>query len=132
MQLTSTARAQFAPDKKLSVTAQLEHQLLDDNSTMERAKKFRQDFSAWLVVYYRPDRDTRVRARIRYLDEASNDNTYLERSVAALADVALRVRDRDILRIRLDTKFWLDKRMNTTLRVPDPELGLWLFYEAKL
>ena len=51
---------------------------------------------------------------MRYLDEAIHDNTYLERSVAALAEVATRVRDKDRCAIRLDTKFWLDKRMSTT------------------
>ena len=74
----------------------------------------------------------RLRVRVRYLDEAINDNTYLERSLAALGDYAMRVRSRDTLRVRLDTKFWLDKRMATTLRTPSPEVSLWLFYEARL
>lgn len=131
-QLSTIARAQYEPDKKLQLTVQLEHQLVDDNTQVELKTKFRQDVAAWLVGYYRPNKDMRIRARVRYLDEAIHDNTYLERSVAALAEVATRVRTKDLVRIRLDSKFWLDKRMSTLDRSPNPELSLWLFYEAKL
>jgi hypothetical protein len=44
----------------------------------------------------------------------------------------MRMRDKDNLRVRVDTKFWLDDRMSTQQRVPNPELSLWLFYEARL
>jgi hypothetical protein len=94
--------------------------------------KFRQDFAAWFVGYYRPTRDIRLRFRIRFLDEAINDNEYLERSVSTVFDAAFRVRERDTLRLRLDSKQWMDKRMSTTEREPNPELSLWVFYEAKL
>jgi hypothetical protein len=125
-------RAQYAPDRKSSVQLQLSHYLLDDNSKPAYMNKFRQDVSAWLMGYYRPTNDLRLRARVRYLDDAVDDNAYLERSVAALGEVASRVRDRDLVRVRLDAKFWLDKRTSTVEREPDPELSLWLFYEAKL
>jgi hypothetical protein len=36
------------------------------------------------------------------------------------------------VRVRLDAKWWLDDRAKTALREPDPELGLWLYYEARL
>jgi hypothetical protein len=131
-QLSTIARGQYEPNRQLQLTLQLEHQLLDDNTQMELENKFRQDIAAWLIGYYRPDKNTRIRARVRYLDEAINDNTYLERSIAALAEVATRVRTKDTLRVRVDSKFWLDKRTSTTERVPNPELSLWLFYEARL
>jgi hypothetical protein len=131
-QLSTFLRAQYVPDKKLAIHAQLGHYLLDDNTRPALMNRFRQDISAWLTGYYRPTPDVRVRGRVRYLDEAIDDNTYLERSVAALAEGAMRVRDRDLIRLRVDTKLWLDKRMSTTERVPDPELSLWLFYEARL
>jgi hypothetical protein len=131
-QVSSIVRATYEPDRKMSGTLQLQHQLLDDNSSMDRAKKFRHDLAAWFVGYYRPNKDMRARFRIRYLDEAIDDNTYLERSVAALIDIAFRVRERDTLRVRADSKFWLDKRMSTTERVPNPELSFWLFYEARI
>ena len=51
---------------------------------------------------------------------------------AALVDTAFRVRTRDTFRVRIDGKWWLDKRMSTIERVPNPEVNLWLFYEARL
>ncbi len=130
--ISTIGRAQYQPDRKVQLVAQLSHYLVDDNTQMELETKFRQDISAWLIGYYRPNKDLRFRGRVRYYDQAIHDNTYLERSVAALAEVTTRVRDRDLLRIRIDSKFWLDKRMATTERVPNPELSLWLFYEARL
>jgi hypothetical protein len=132
MQLSTIVRATYQPNKIMSGTIQLEHQLLDDNTKMELQNKFRQDIAAWFVGYYRPNKDMRLRVRVRFLDEAINDNTYLERSVAGLADMSIKVRQRDTLRIRMDVKSWLDKRMSTIERKPNPELSLWLFYEARL
>jgi hypothetical protein len=75
-----------------------------------------------------------VRARARYLHEAANGTAddYLERSFSALLDVALGLRARDVLRARVDMKLWLDERAATLARTPDPELQLWLSYEAGL
>jgi hypothetical protein len=131
-QLSTILRAQYQPDKTLNVHAQLAHYLLDDETKPAYLKKFRQDVSAWLTAYYRPSPDLRLRARVRYMDDAIDDSAYLERSFAALAEAAMRMRDRDLLRVRVDGKWWLDKRLGTTTRAPNPELSLWLFYEAKL
>lgn len=131
-QLTTFLRAQYRPDRKVQIDAQLGHYLLDDNTQMELENKFRQDISAWVIGYYRPNKDWRLRGRIRYLDEAIHDNTYLERSVAGQVEASIRARERDLVRVRVDGKWWLDKRMSTTERAPNPELSLWLFYEAKL
>jgi hypothetical protein len=129
-QLSTFLRGQYQPDKTLAIHAQLGHYLLDDNTKYKN--KFRQDISAWLMAYYRPNPDLRFRFRVRYMDDAINDNTYLERSLAGLVEAAMRMRDRDLFRVRLDAKFWLDERLGTTMRQPDPELSLWLFYEAKI
>lgn len=131
-QLSTIGRAQYVPNRRSSVVIQLQHQLVDDNTRMELKNKFRQDVAAWLIAYYRPTPDIRLRGRVRYLDEAIHDNTYLERSISALGEVTARVRDKDNVRVRVDTKFWLDDRMSTQLRVPNPEVSLWLFYEARL
>jgi hypothetical protein len=69
---------------------------------------------------------------VRFLDEAISDNTYLERSISGLADAAFRIRKRDSLRVRVDFKKWLDERKATLVRDPNPELQLWLSYEARL
>jgi hypothetical protein len=131
-QLTTMLRANFIPNKKLQGTLILQHQLLDDNTRMELRSKFRQDLSAWLIAHYRPTPGIRMRGRVRYLYEAVHDDAYLERSVATVLDSVFRLRGRDSARVRFDTKFWLDSRMNTSNRVPNPELVLWLFYEARL
>lgn len=129
-QLTSIGRMYYQPDKQTSVTLMLEHQLLDDRTLSKTS--FRQDLAGWAIGTYHPNNDVRVRGRLRYLDEAIEDNTYLERSVSGLVDASFRVRERDLIRVRVDSKFWLDKRTSTDDRVPNPELQLWLSYEARL
>ena len=131
-QLTTILRGQYVPDSRFQATLMLEHQLLDDNTHMEYLTKFRQDVAAWLIAYYRPTPAWHIRGRVRYLDEAIDDNTYLERSLALRGDVSTIVRDKDSVRVRIDTKFWLDKRESTLQRVPNPEVVFWLFYEARL
>jgi hypothetical protein len=135
-QLTSLARARLDPDRALSVTALLEHQLLDDGQGVMSPFKdqFRQDLSGWLIALWRPDQALRVRGRVRYLHEAFNSgrDDYRERSLSALVDASLGIRARDILRVRADLKLWLDDRDATLERSPNPELQLWLSYEARL
>lgn len=131
-QLTSIARVRYQPNKQLHYTAMLQHQLLDDNSSQGSPTAFRQDLAAWLIAMWRPSRDVRVRGRARFLDEAITNNEYLERSVSALVDGAFVVRKRDTVRVRVDTKFWLDERDSTKERVPNPEFQVWLSYEARL
>ena len=131
-QLTSIARARYQFDPTLSVTGLLEHQLLDDNQKMQYLKTFRQDVAAWVIGLYNPSKDLRLRFRARYLNESIDDSTYLETSVSALADAAILLRNNDHLKVRVDTKYFLDKRSATLARVPNPELTLWLTYEARL
>jgi hypothetical protein len=129
-QLTSIARARYQPQRNLVFTTMLQHQLLDDRALSP--DKFRQDLALWLIGQWTPQAGTRIRGRIRFLDEAISDNTYLERSVSALLDSTFRIRKRDSFRIRMDAKFWLDERDATLERTPNPELQLWLSYEARL
>ncbi|MBA3391905.1 MAG: hypothetical protein H0T89_04630 [Deltaproteobacteria bacterium] len=129
-QLSSTARARYQYDRKLRFTAMFEHQMLDDEANDDT--KFRHDIGAWLIALYHPQPRVRIRGRMRYLDEAINDNAYLERSLSALVDTVVGLRERDAVRIRVDTKFWLDKRASTKDREPSTELQLWLSYEARL
>jgi hypothetical protein len=110
----------------------LEHQLLDDNTQAIFKTSYRQDLAAWAIVLWKPNADLRVRGRVRYLNEAIEDSGYLETSVSTILDATIRLRDADHLRVRFDTKFWLDDRMSTMDRVPNPELTLWLMYEARL
>ncbi|MDB4960361.1 MAG: hypothetical protein JWP01_360, partial [Myxococcales bacterium] len=121
-QLTTIARAHYQADRTLGMTFMLQHQLLDDDKASMTA--FRSDVAAWAIGTWVPNKDFRVRTRLRYLDEAIADNTYLERSFSGLVDASFKLRDRDILRVRMDTKFWLDDRASTQERSPNPELQL--------
>lgn len=129
-QLTTIARAELKPRSDLTLTALLEHQLLDDDALDPTA--FRQDVSAWGVALWRPSTDVRLRARLRYLNTAIEKASYLETSLSGLLDAAVTVRKHDLIRARVETKWWLDDRSSTALREPNPELQLWLTYEARI
>jgi len=134
--LTTTGQARVDADGALSVTAKLQHQLLDDGVSPVSPFRtgFRQDLAGWLIALWRPEPGLRVRGRVRYLHEAVNTDRddFRERSLAALLDAALGLRGRDVLRARADVKLWLDDRAATRERSPNPELQLWLSYEARL
>jgi hypothetical protein len=134
--LTTIGRLHLGGAGSFGLTALAEHHLVDDGLLPMSAfqDRFRRDLGGWLIALWRPDPKLRVRARARYLHEAANGpaDDYLERSFAALLDVALGLRARDVLRARVDMKLWLDERAATLARSPDPELQLWLSYEAGL
>ncbi len=131
-QFTTIARGTYQPQRDLDLTLQLEHQLLDDNATAASKTSFRQDVAVWAIGRYRPNKDLRFRARMRYLNESVSKPTYLETSLAGQVQADFRLRDKDTLQVRFDTKFWLDKRDSTDKRDPNPELQFWLSYEARL
>lgn len=131
MQVTSIARLRWQVDKRLAVSTQLQHQLLDD---ADYPDGFRQDASAWLIALYKPpvaDDRLRLRARLRYLSEDVADPESLEESLAGYLDATLRVRAKDRLRARADVFVWLDERERTLARTPSPEVTMWVQYEAK-
>ena len=129
-QITTIARAHYTPRRDLTATLMLEHQLLDDNS--QSSTSFRTDLAAWVIALYKPTATLRVRARVRFLDEAIASSTFGETSLATSVDVGTVIRGVDRLRVRIDSKFWLDDRRTTPDRDPNPELSLWLMYEAHL
>lgn len=131
-QLTTIVRGTYEPQRDLELTLQLEHQLLDDNATAASKTSFRQDVAVWGIGRYHPNKDLRFRARVRYLNESVSKPTYLETSFAGQLEAEFRLRERDSLQVRFDTKFWLDKRASTDTREPNPELQFWLSYEARL
>lgn len=129
-QLTTVGRAERRLPRELTVTALVEHQLLDDKALDPKA--FRQDLAIWAIAVWRPTDGLRLRARARYLDAAIEKSSYLETSLSGLVDAALTLRRRDLLRLRVEAKQWLDDRASTLLRRPNPELQLWSSYEARL
>jgi hypothetical protein len=130
MQLTSIGRLRVIPDKRLTLTAQLQHQLVDDGGT-RYPNKFRQDLSGWLIALWKPQPRLRIRGRVRYLNEGLAENDYLEQSLWATVDASIGLRAKDTLRVRTDYYDYLDKRTATAAREPEPELWLWLEYLAK-
>jgi hypothetical protein len=129
-QLTTIARAKYIPAKNLQMTLMLEHQLLDDPNLSKTS--FRQDFAAWFIGLWTPTNDVRLRARLRYRDDAIEDSEYLERSFSAVIEGIFKIRNKDVMMLRYDMKFWLDDRDSTGMRDPNPEATFWLSYEAKL
>jgi hypothetical protein len=134
--LTTVGSARLGEGGDATVTAMLEHRLLDDglDPMSPFRDRFRHDIAGWIVALWRPDPGLRMRGRVRYLEQGINGgrDDYLERSVALLFDAALGIRARDVLRARADVTFWFDDREVTRARSPNPELQLWLSYEARL
>jgi hypothetical protein len=129
-QLTSIGRVQYQPNRTLSLTVMLQHQLLDDSALSTDG--YRQDLGGWLIALWHPQPGIRLRGRLRWLDESVSDSAKGETSVSSVLDAAFTVRRRDIVRVRVDTKFLIDDRSATATRDPNPELQFWLSYEARL
>jgi len=128
MRVSTTARLHLNPSSQLRLTGQVTHRLLDDP---KHADGFRHDVMAWLLALYRVNDRVRLHGRARYLFQDVATSAYLEESLWTYGDVTLRLRDRDDLRVRADLYWWLDSRGSTMTRSPNPELWLWLQYEAK-
>ena len=129
--MTSTARLRWQVDKRLTLSTQLQHQLLD---SPDYPTGFRQDVSAWLIALWKPpvtgDR-LRLRARLRYLSADVADSKSLEEALWTYVDATVRLRTKDRLRVRADLFVWMDDRDRTLQRSPSPELTLWAQYEAR-
>lgn len=122
-----SGRVRYVPSPTLAVAGQLQHELLDDGRYDDR---FRHDSSASLTATFKPVRQMRARAHVRYLFEDISDNGYLEHSLWSYIDLMYRLRQRDQLRFRYALRSWLDDRDRTQTRVPSPEHWMWLEYET--
>jgi hypothetical protein len=128
MRLKSVARVKLTPRRGLSIQGQLQHAWVDDGRYPDRK---RNDLSATVAATWRKSKDTRVRARLRYLSEDISDNEYLEQSLWTYAELVQRVRAKDSLTLRADLFIWLDDRASTAARSPSPELRGLFGYVAK-
>ena len=79
----------------------------------------------------RPFDRLRLRARLRYDLEDLFDNHRLPQTIWLYLDSTLRMRDRDLLRIRYDFRAFLDERESTRVRAPNPEHWLWVEYTVR-
>ncbi|MCA9687433.1 MAG: hypothetical protein KC457_35050, partial [Myxococcales bacterium] len=122
------ARLAFKPIRRLSLTAQYQHEVIDDVSLSGRP---RQDISAYLIVRANPFRSFRINARFKYLFEDIADNTRFEQSLWSYVDVSYVFKKVFLLRLRYDNYNWLDQRDSTLGRIPRYEHRLRLELEAR-
>ena len=124
-----TGRLGFRPLKnKLSITAQYQHEVIDDVSIDGR---LRQDAAAFLIVRANPVSSFRIAARLRYKFEDIADNARYEQSAWAYLDLSYVIRKVFLIRARYDAFIWLDQRDSTLARIPSPEHRLRLELEAR-
>ncbi len=91
-------------------------------------QRLQQDLAAIVDVTARPTDRLRLRCRLRYDFNDVWDNHRLPQSLWSHLDLALTLRDRDVLRLRYDIRMLLDERESTLSRVPNPEHWLWIEY----
>ncbi|NVB36199.1 hypothetical protein G6O69_36575 [Pseudenhygromyxa sp. WMMC2535] len=138
-----TARLAFKPIKRLSITAQYQHEVLDDVTIDGRS---RQDAAAYLIVRTNPWRSLRIVGRMRYLhedinrtkyydepdsDDAPRDADRYEQSLWTYVDLSYVFKKVFLARLRYDNVLWLDNRTSTELRTPSPEHRLRLELEVR-
>ena len=127
----ATGRVGFAPNKKLGVALQYTHEVVDDDDLdMDVETKYRQDVSGTAIITAKPIDRVRIRSRARYFFEDIADNSSLEQSLWINVDFTYVLRERDRLRLRYDYLTFLDDRMSTLERQPNPEHWLWAEYRA--
>ncbi len=106
----------FGP--KVALTLQAQRELVDDARYSDR---FRQDSTLWAELEGRPWGWLRLRLRSRYLDEAIDDDNYLERSLWTYLVVGVAPSRKLNAQLRYDVFAWLDQRTSSQNRIPNPE-----------
>jgi len=117
-----TGRFRWQPMKKYWFDLQYRHNIYDGG---------RQDISAAGIATAKLTDRFRARGRLRWNWDDIKDNESLEHSVWGYIDLTFRLRERDNFRLRYDYVRYLDDRMSTGDRDPNPEHWLWAQYEAK-
>ncbi|MFV8749371.1 hypothetical protein ACNOYE_02340 [Nannocystaceae bacterium ST9] len=124
-----TGRLGFRPLKgKLSITAQYQHEFIDDLQTSGRT---RQDMSAFVIVRANPVKNFRVSTRLRYLSVDVFDRKRYEESIWAYFDFSYVFAKLFLIRARYDAFGWLDQRDSTLARIPRVEHRLRFELEAR-
>ncbi|NNE19428.1 MAG: hypothetical protein HKN10_13210 [Myxococcales bacterium] len=118
------AKFAYAPVRPISLSGQARYRW----SGKLGGARLQQDLSAILNVTALPVDRLRLRCRVRYDLEDVWDNHRLPQSLWSYLEVALTLRDRDVLRLRYDFRVFLDERESTLSRAPNPEHWLWLEY----
>ncbi len=109
----------FVPFKRyLHATLKGYYTWRDDPKYTDR---FRNDVQAYLDLKSSPVDFLQFRLRTRYLNQAIDDNTYLEQSLWSFFEAAWLFTKGARVALRYDLYVWLDKRDSTAARVPNPE-----------
>lgn len=119
------AKLAYEPVRRVTLSGQFQHRWVGLKLGNHRLQ---QDIAAILNVTTRPVDVLRVRFRVRYDFEDLWNNHRLPQALWSYLDVALSVRERDVLRLRYDLRVFLDRRESTRVRVPNPEHWLWVEY----
>ncbi|MCB9750916.1 MAG: hypothetical protein H6713_13090 [Myxococcales bacterium] len=167
-QITISGQARFIPHRRVTITPRYQHRFIDDTTFNDRLNtdknvldtpaeitgRMRQDIQVWLTLAYTPIDDLRLRARLRYLNEAYQvpderedqerqgdgsyagtgelvSNDYLEHSIWTYLDASYLIKKTVLVKLRYDLYAWIDKRDSTALRSPNPENRLLLQLEGR-
>lgn len=114
----------YEPVRRLSLSAQLRSRWVGKLG----GPPLQQDIAAVVNVATRPVDMLRIRLRVRYDFDDIWNNHHLPQTLWSYLDVALNLRDHDVLRLRYDIRVFLDQRKSTLRRAPNPEHWLWLEY----
>jgi hypothetical protein len=123
-------RLRFEPLKELTLTAFYQHRFADDHSNRYDSS-FRMDSSFWFLAMYKPIKNVRLRARVRYRFEALLHNDYLEQSVWAYLEAQYWFKRIFRIKARFEVLQYLDERESSDLREPSPELWARLELEYR-
>ncbi len=118
------ARLRVALGRTTSIISQSLLTFTDDRKYSDR---FRVDFQQWFEARGQPVEWLQWRLRTRYLNQAVDDNAYLEHSLWSFLELAWVPRSASArIALRYDAYVWLDSRAVTLSRTPSPEHRLSL------
>ncbi len=111
-------RLEVTPTRSSSVIAQSMVTLSDD---LRYPAGFRVDVQQWVEARGQPTDWLQWRGRARYLNQATDDEAYLEHSLWSFLELAWLPVGGTRLAARYDLFLWLDARPVTLSRTPNPE-----------
>lgn len=129
----------FMPLKKLTITTYGMIRFLNDDNTRfndaaaypDTYRKLRKDFSAWLLVMYKPIKDLRLRARVRYKIEDVDHLDYLEQSLWTYLEASWWYKRTFRIKGRVELLHYMDRRDSSRQRYPKPEFWARLELEYR-
>ena len=122
------SRLAYEPVRGLALSGQFQHRWFRGKLG---AQRFQQDIAAILNLTTRPMDAFRLSLRLRYDFQDILNNHRLPQTFWSYLDAAVTLRERDMVRLRYDFRWFLDQRESTLMRAPNPEHWLWLEYVVR-